>query len=114
MSMENKLRGCSLGWSLKGWLEKSFDKEGQSRRGGKAEREGRARLQKAPGASDATRSCVLITSANHLLHAGHLVDAVEAAGNNKKKPILLNDSTFVHPNYREVTGRKGHKEHPEP
>ena len=63
---------------------KSCNKEGQSRRGGKAEREGRTHLQEAPGASDDAWKCVLITSANHLLHAGHFVDAVEAAGNNKK------------------------------
>ena len=85
MSLENKLR-----WRMQPRMEsqrlvgEELRQEGQSRRGGKAEREGRARLQKAPGASDATRRCVLITSASHLLHAGHLVDAVEAAGNNKK------------------------------
>lgn len=85
--MENKLRGCSLGWSLKGWLEKSFDKEGQSRRGGKAERRGERVCRRRLGPL-MLHGAVLITSANHLLHAGHLVDAVEAAGNNKKANTL--------------------------
>lgn len=85
MSMEKKLRWRMQHRMKSQRLGGEELRQGRAvRRGGKAEREGRTCLQKAPGASDDARRCVLITSANHLLHAGHFVDAIEAAGNNKR------------------------------
>ena len=47
------------GWVGLWWVEKSREEDGQSRRGGKAEGEGRARLQNGSGVSDTARRCVV-------------------------------------------------------